>query len=1180
MLELRNVTKIYHSKSGNDVRALDNVNISFPETGMVFILGKSGSGKSTLLNVIGGLDSCDSGEFVIKGKSSKTFAGSDFDAYRNTFIGFIFQEYNILDDFTVGANIALALELQGKKATNEQINAILAQVGMLEYAKRKPNELSGGQNQLIAIARALVKDPEIIMADEPTGALDSNTGKQIFDTLKYLSKTKLVIVVSHDRDFAERYGDRIIEMMDGHIYSDVTKHEVQSIPVSDGILQMGESLLKIRCGYQLTPDDVALINRYLSTRQTDVIVSGDARLNENVRNVAGISENNTTSTFNYTNPATDIPLRMYDGSKTRFIRSRLPVKNAVKMGASGLKHKVFRLVVTIFLSLVAFTLFGFADTMGSYDKVTATTNSIIDTHVKNASFSLAVKESFYQNGKLMSYGYSADAFNDEDISALSKKLGVNFTPVFNGSNSVGQSINLTDNMKSTTYIGSSYAYRGELYGFASISASELSSLGFTVTGNLPQNINEIAISKFMYEQFYLNGYKFGSTEIQAKTLTMDETGTNSIIGKKLEMKVGGSYYTKTITAVIDTNFEYDRYKDYIPSSDNNALDQDDGGVMDMVMAQELATTLQYGYHCLGYVTKEDITAMSENMEDYSGSYWLGEYMYWSLTLSNNEYTTYLNQVGNSELLPLLKNVSYFDKQKTSLEQNEILISSDAFMQLASFSSVNLYSQLLSVLNKNGYFEKELDYDFQSALEYAVTHDYAKDIVDNKNQSAEKLSVYNTAKALCGEENPSNEYMIDFIASNLSSIDGAPSKKALVGKAYKSIANDVLKIDVSKFGINDEFWSDIFSNKFWLGVNKDDQSTAISIDFYSLQNALSYLYAYNAVYCENAINNTALINSILETQKDLSENDYNSLSSDEKKQFIASLYGNLLCNKIELSGNTLSYGNIYSETIMLYFGLGGDNSSMFDNLNLSASYWEDGNERIKNFNNYKVVGMFESTSNTENLIVCDSLYSAYISFRDEQGYYYTKYAAHNAGIYSFVIAPMPEKESDIRKLVEVGYAEGDDIVFKMQNQVINSLEFFNEFIEIGAKIFVYVGLGFALFAALMMMNFISTSISYKRREIGILRAVGARSSDVFQIFFSEALIIALINYVLSIIATVLSVTVLNATVRNQGINVTLLNFGIRQVILMLLISVFVAAIASFLPVWNIAKRKPVEAIKNT
>ena len=131
MLEIRNLTKIYRSKTGEEVRALDNISVTFPATGMVFILGKSGSGKSTLLNIMGGLDSYDNGEFIIKGKSSTDFGGSDFDAYRNTFIGFIFQEYNVLDDFTVGANIGLALELQGKKATSEAIEGILSKVDLL-----------------------------------------------------------------------------------------------------------------------------------------------------------------------------------------------------------------------------------------------------------------------------------------------------------------------------------------------------------------------------------------------------------------------------------------------------------------------------------------------------------------------------------------------------------------------------------------------------------------------------------------------------------------------------------------------------------------------------------------------------------------------------------------------------------------------------------------------------------------------------------------------------------------------------------------------------------------------------------------------------------------------------------------------------------------------------------------
>jgi len=226
MLEIKNLTKIYKSKGGVKVKALDAVSVKFPENGMVFLLGKSGSGKSTLLNVCGGLDNPTSGEIIVKGRSSVNFKQSDFDSYRNTFIGFIFQEYNILDEFSVEENIALALELQGKEKNLDAINELLEKVDLKGYNNRKPNTLSGGQKQRLAIARALVKSPEIIMADEPTGALDSQTGKQVFDTLKELSENTLVIVVSHDREFAQQYADRIIELKDGKIITDVTKTDI------------------------------------------------------------------------------------------------------------------------------------------------------------------------------------------------------------------------------------------------------------------------------------------------------------------------------------------------------------------------------------------------------------------------------------------------------------------------------------------------------------------------------------------------------------------------------------------------------------------------------------------------------------------------------------------------------------------------------------------------------------------------------------------------------------------------------------------------------------------------------------------------------------------------------------------------------------------------------------------
>lgn len=235
MLTLKNLTKTYKSGGGTATRALDGVSIEFPDKGMVFILGKSGSGKSTLLNVAGGLDTPDGGEVIVNGKSSKDFSPADFDSYRNAYVGFVFQDYSLIREFTVGQNIALALQLQGRKDNDEKVAGALALVGLEGFEKRKPNFISGGQRQRVAIARALVKDPEVIFADEPTGSLDSETGKDILNTLKKLSADRLVVVVSHDREFARSYGDRIIELKDGRIISDVTPAGAQTAPekVSD-----------------------------------------------------------------------------------------------------------------------------------------------------------------------------------------------------------------------------------------------------------------------------------------------------------------------------------------------------------------------------------------------------------------------------------------------------------------------------------------------------------------------------------------------------------------------------------------------------------------------------------------------------------------------------------------------------------------------------------------------------------------------------------------------------------------------------------------------------------------------------------------------------------------------------------------------------------------------------------
>ncbi|MBE6775530.1 MAG: ABC transporter ATP-binding protein/permease [Ruminococcaceae bacterium] len=229
MLILKDIVKDYHT-GDTTVKALRNININFRENEFVSILGPSGCGKTTLLNLIGGLDRYTSGDLIINGKSTKTFKDGDWDTYRNHSIGFVFQSYNLIPHQSVLANVELALTLSGvsKKERKERAIAALEQVGLKDHIHKKPNQMSGGQMQRVAIARALINNPDILLADEPTGALDSETSVQVMEILKEISKDKLIIMVTHNPDLAEAYSNRIIRFMDGKVIGDSNPFEPQS----------------------------------------------------------------------------------------------------------------------------------------------------------------------------------------------------------------------------------------------------------------------------------------------------------------------------------------------------------------------------------------------------------------------------------------------------------------------------------------------------------------------------------------------------------------------------------------------------------------------------------------------------------------------------------------------------------------------------------------------------------------------------------------------------------------------------------------------------------------------------------------------------------------------------------------------------------------------------------------
>lgn len=427
MLSIKNLTKDYKVKKGGKVAALKGINIDFADKGLVFLLGKSGSGKSTLLNIIGGLDRYTSGEIVIRGKSSSSFSKSDFDRYRNTFVGFIFQEFHILEDYSVGKNIGLALELQRKKADRATVDGILEAVDLKDYFHRRPNELSGGQKQRVSIARALVKNPDIILADEPTGSLDTNTGRQVFEVLKRLAQNKLVIVVSHDRENAELYADRIIEMKDGNVISDRTwessdnsskietpKDEAgtsgkfaDSIIASSDTRENKSTIVELTEGIGAS-DDIG-DNAFSSSELADSIVASSEtsdHKNDSAKNADVISalgslnddsrpSNNAdipyvdTGRFVETN-ANNLVLKTYNPKDFKLVRSRLPLGHSIKMGLSGLKLRPIRLFLIVVLLFVSFTLVGFSTTASTINHETIEKNYFKQQNYHNAVVKSAV----------------------------------------------------------------------------------------------------------------------------------------------------------------------------------------------------------------------------------------------------------------------------------------------------------------------------------------------------------------------------------------------------------------------------------------------------------------------------------------------------------------------------------------------------------------------------------------------------------------------------------------------------------------------------------------------------------------------------------------------------------------------------------------------------------------------
>ncbi len=546
MLEIRNLQKTYKSKKGGSTEALKGISLKFPDTGLVFILGKSGCGKSTLLNLLGGLDSFDGGEIIINDKSSIDFTAADFDSYRNTYLGFVFQEFNIIMNFTIEKNIALALQLQHKKPSQEEIDNILKEVDLEGFGKRKPNELSGGQKQRVAIARALIKDPEIILADEPTGALDSNTGKSVLNMLKRLSKKKLIVVVSHDREFAEVYADRIVELKDGVVVSDRTRIVEES---SDGVELDEAGELKLNeAKFEEAAMDIIRNNGSLMDLAKVMMKKRDqARLikEQGTKNKDLGFEDTRESKIKSTKTALSL------------IKAKLPLKDAFKIGVSNFKAKKFRLVFTLILSILSLSFFGFADIMASYNK----SETFADTFYEgNVMYYKASKE--YVNENMMGWAEPIP-MSKSDVANLSEKFNGKVLKAydFSGGNPHYSPEVSADFLKNTN---DKYFAPSGYNGFLEVEKNQ----DMVAYGNFPEKYNEVMISDFMAKGYVDLGV----------SIKVNQHGEEyEYVFKSLEQVIGHTLIvdgkTYVISGVYKTNFY--NYYNYLKNFNEEQLQKDE-----------------------------------------------------------------------------------------------------------------------------------------------------------------------------------------------------------------------------------------------------------------------------------------------------------------------------------------------------------------------------------------------------------------------------------------------------------------------------------------------------------------------------------------------------------------------------------------------------------------------------
>ena len=1113
MIRIRNLNKTYSSKNGL-VKVLDDISIDFPENGMVFLLGKSGCGKSTLLHILGGLDSPSSGILEIDGRDASSFSPADLGAYRASEVGFVFQDANLIPDLDVGGNVSLSLELLGAKSNQESIEGVLGQVGLEGFSKRRTKDLSGGQKQRVAIARALAKEPRIIIADEPTGSLDGETGEGIFKLLKRLSEERLVIVASHDIDSAKRFADRIIELKDGGIMKDVLSSEAKPV-----------------------------IGRVTASP----------------------------------------------------IEPRLPLRTSLKIAFSGLKKRRFRLIISMILAGLSFSLFGSLLSFSIADK-----NEIIYEGITNSDFPAISAEKvingvkrervFFDAYGEESYKYVIEEsgsesgyFSQKELEGLNSK-GADCAGVFSLKNSHKRSFegDMVVDISLCRYYGN---YANVFDGFSDCGADFCSKHFELLMGRYPESVDEIAISSFKADAM------LHSTNWDGEKLfdSLDDVlGASITLNSNLDEKLG-KVTISGIYKMDDVPSKFDALKTPGASNDPSLsrleqqyYDYKRNSLLNVAFVTDSFYDTyigEYGQNreSMGSLKSKGSKGVYAIVEDpMTGDFEKGDAYDFYNVIPTSFASEHLDEYS-------ILGIDGKPFDKVDLADGEIIVSED----YRRFVSNDKYRALLKDISsltpnkftnqiKNLRFSREA-YDLFTSDDIAEKTDILTRAVSNgKNieNSDKVLSAYQTLENAVATWYPELEKRSHLVEANLRY--GYNSK----GLAKNRISDTLIRHYLSESeqtefkALSSKFSKYDFSPNY-IALEEGDWATLetwaerfydrIFATSYALEDYSMLMPASDAEEAladspnkEAALAIAVSFNQRFGTYERLLEAFYDGeLSEDDLDDLVATF---VLKSTSELELGYYQYGHFrgrsaYATKIDFMIA---DSAKIYKTVGSISSHGDMlKNTIVANPKTLEELGLIIDGRSYFEISSSDS------RFRGESKYFeVVSFSAKRRA----VINMLNRSYSGYR--YETAGALGSDLKI-----------YFADF-ERSSVIYLSVAIVFGLLSALLQASFIGHSIRDKEKEIGILRAMGVDAKDVFKTFSIESGIIAIVAAVFGNVICALALTGLNDVFgihNNYSLQIHRYNFMVALLITFLAIGI--SFLASYRPIKKICKKEVVDAIRN-